>query len=385
VATVPNGGASDGDVASELHRSEEGFRLLVESVIDYAIFLLDPSGHVESWNSGAARLKGYTRDEIVGHHYSVFYPPEYRQERLPERLLAEAREQGRVEHSGWRLRKDGSRFWANVVITALHDDAGRHRGFAKVTRDMTEMHETEQAREAALLERQDALDRLEELVRWRRDFTDWIIHDLQTPVTSITAFADLLHDDGLSDAERSELLDRIASNAGTVQHLVDDLRAYTRLSNGQVVLREETIAVRSLVARLLDDMAPVMAGHPVEVDVEGIEIHVDPQAFERVLRNLLANAARHTPAGTPIRVTGRSTGAETVLSVADDGPGIPDHLLPRVFARFQSGGRGGMGLGLTIAKRYVELHGGTIDVDSGPGEGTRFRVTLPGGVDVPDA
>lgn len=385
MGTVMNGGASDGDVAGELHRSEERFRLLVESVIDYAIFLLDTTGHVESWNSGAERLKGYTRDDIVGHHYSIFYPPEYREEQLPERLLTEALERGHVEHSGWRIRQDGTRFWANVVITALHDDAGRHRGFAKVTRDMTEMYEAELAREQALRERQHALDRLEELVRWRQDFTDWIIHDLQTPTMAITAFTQLLQDGGLSGAERAELLDRIASNAGTVQHLVDDLRAYTRLSSGQVELRAETVAVRDLVTRLLDDMAPILAEHPVDVNIDGIEVEVDPQAFERILRNLLANAARHTPAGTAIRVTGRSAGAGTVLSVADDGPGIPGHLLPRVFARFESSGRGGMGLGLTIARRYAELHGGTIDVDSAPGEGTTFHVTLPSDAAVADA
>ncbi|WP_425413694.1 sensor histidine kinase [Nitriliruptor alkaliphilus] len=216
-------------------------------------------------------------------------------------------------------------------------------------------------------------------MRWRQDFTDRIIHDLQTPVTSIAAFADLLRGDDLSEAERAELLERIASNAGTVQHLVDDLRTYTQLSSGQVELRTEQLPLRPLVTRLLDDMAPILAGHAVDLDVDGVAVQVDPQAFERILRNLLANAARHTPAGTAIRVTGRSGADATVITVADDGPGIPGHLLPRVFARFESGGRGGMGLGLTIARSYAELHGGSIDVDSEAGEGTRFRVTLPVG------
>lgn len=360
-----------------LERSEERFRLLVESVIDYAIFMLDPSGIVQTWNAGAERLKGYREDEIVGQHYSVFYPEESRQAGLPERLLATARAEGHALYTGWRVRKDGTRFWADVAITALYDDHGKHTGYAKVTRDRTEAHDIQEAREEALAERKRAVERLQELNRWHRDFIGSVVHDLQTPVTSVTAFTEMLLDDNLDEADRRESLERILSNARSLQELINNLRTYTRLDAGRVELRPAAVPLRRFVAGLTADMRPTFGARHVEIDVDDARVWADPHGLERILRNLLSNAARHTPSRAGLHVRARLDGDHVRVDVRDEGAGIPPELRDRIFDRFESGTTGGTGLGLSIAKQYVELHGGVIGVDSEVGKGSTFWFTLP--------
>lgn len=363
--------------ANELQRSEERFRLLVETVVDYAIYILGPTGMVESWNAGAQRLKGYLADEIVGRHYSVFYPEEYRDQGLPEQLLRTALTHGRAEHSGWRVRKDGTRFWADVVITALYDEEGMHTGFAKVTRDMTEAHLAEEARERALEEREQALVRLEELDRWRRQFIGAIVHDLQTPIVGISGFLELMTRGEIPDDMVDDVHGRLLSNARTLQELVSNLRSYTLLSDGRIVLRPERIALREFLDDLVADMRPILSEHPVRCDVEDTALTADRQALERVLRNLLGNAARHTPAGTEVVISARDVNGAVEVAVTDNGPGIPADLLERVFDRFERGSGGGTGLGLSIASQLIELHAGRLDVDSDAQRGTTFRFNLP--------
>jgi PAS domain S-box-containing protein len=364
--------------AGALRRSEERFRLLVESVLDYAIFLLDPDGIVVSWNAGAERMKGYRADEIVGRHYSVFYPDEYRDEELPAQLLRRAQDEGRAEHSGWRVRRDGSRFWADVVITALRDDDGTLTGFAKVTRDMTAAHLAEEARERAAVDQQRALERLEELDRWRRDFLGSVIHDLQTPVVVIRGFVELLRDGRIPADEVEDLADRVLSNTRSLQELIDNLRAFSHLSEAEVELHLEPIDLGPFIAGLVADLGPMFEGRAVDVEVEGeLVVAADRHALERVLRNLLVNAARHTPDGVPTRIRARAVADRAMVQVEDDGEGIPGELLPRLFERFAAGTGGGTGLGLSIVKHYVELHGGEVSVRSAPGQGAVFEVDLP--------
>jgi PAS domain S-box-containing protein len=371
------GGSADVG-AGPLPLSEERFRLLVESVVDYAIYLLDPAGTVVSWNAGAQRLKGYRAEEIVGRHYSVFYPDEARAADLPGKLLEEARTHGRSEHSGWRVRRDGSRFWADAVITALVDDEGVLTGYAKVTRDMTATHLAEQAREEALVERQRAVERLEELDRWRQNLLSSVVHDLQNPVIAIVGFTTLLRDGRtLGDLSSRDLAERVLSNARTMQELIDNLRAYGRLAERQVVLHPERVELAGFLTEMLADLAPVLERHHVRVDVAGIALDVDRLGLDRILRNLLANAVRHTSAGTTIHVRANTTDGRVVLEVQDDGEGIAPSLLPRIFDRFAAAANGGTGLGLSIVRSYVELHGGSVTVDSAAGEGTTFRIVLP--------
>lgn len=363
----------------ELQRSEQRFRLLVESVMDYAIFMLDPHGVIESWNIGAQRLKGYAESEIIGRHYSVFYPDKDREAGLPDRLLAEAESTGSVSHSGWRIRRDGSRFWADVVITALREGDGTLAGFAKVTRDMTERHRATKAREHALAEQRRSLDRLKEVDTWRRDFISSVTHDLQTPVASIVGFTEMLledADDGRGD-ERRDFLERVLSNARSLNGLIEHLQTYALLEAGGVELSPQPINLDTMVHDLIDDMAPVLDGHRLEIELGGTEVIADRRGLQRILRNLLANAARHTPSGTTITVWAGTDGDRTVIEVEDDGGGIDEEVFPAIWTRFGRRIDGGSGLGLWIVKRYVEMHGGEISVTSTASEGTSFRFTLP--------
>ena len=183
------------------------YRLLVQEVKDYAIFLLDPKGRILTWNAGAQRLKGYKPDEIIGKHFSIFYGKEDKANRKPQRELETATIEGRVEDEGWRIRKDGTRFWANVVITALHDEKGKLRGFAKVTRDMSERRKAEEAlrEQAALLEMrfQERTAELEQANRMKDEFITTLSHELRTPITAITGWIQMMQQGALTpDQER---------------------------------------------------------------------------------------------------------------------------------------------------------------------------------------
>ena len=366
----------EGSGARDFQGSEERFALLVESVLDYAIFMLDPEGIVQTWNSGAERLKGYAPSEIIGRSYATFYPEEDRQARLPDRLLERARREGRAHHSGWRVRKDGTRFWADVVITALYEE-GQLAGFAKVTRDMTEMHRAQEQREQALAEQRRALEQLEAVDEWRRDFVRSVVHDLQSPVTAIRGFASFLLDDPLPDEERRDLADRIRSNAGSLQDLIDHLKTWALLESGNVELERVVVPLEAFVNDLVEDLQPVLAERSLLVAVGDAAVLADRRGLERVLRNLLVNAARHTRPGEAIEIHARTGGDEVTVSVADAGEGLAEELVPRVFDRFEHGEGSGTGLGLAIVKEYVELHGGAVWVESTPGQGATFSFTLP--------
>jgi PAS domain S-box-containing protein len=361
----------------DLHESEERFRLLVDSVVEYAIFMLDPDGMIATWNPGATRLKGYEPDEIIGQHYSVFYPPESRAEGLPDRLLAQALERGHTEQTGWRLKKDGSRFWADVVITALFDDEGRHTGFAKVTRDRTDAHDIEVERERALQEQRRLVTRLEELDAWRREFIGSVVHDLQTPVAAINGFVHLLREGQADDHDVPTLLDGVRSNTSWLQELIDNLRDYTVLTEPGSMLSRERFALAPFLTQLTAAIAPLLGERKVELDADDVDVHADRHGVERIVRNLLTNVARHTDDDTTVRIRGWQDGGDVVFEVADDGEGIPPELLSSLFDRFEHGGKGGTGLGLAVARLYAEMHDGTLTVDSTVGEGATFRLTLP--------
>ncbi|WP_440588483.1 sensor histidine kinase [Egicoccus halophilus] len=243
---------------------------------------------------------------------------------------------------------------------------------------MTEAHLATEARERALEERQQAVQRLEELDRWRRDFVSMIAHDLQTPIVGINGFLDLVLAGQIPDDELPDVHERLRSNARSMQELVDNLRAYTLLQEGRVEFRPQQLPLADFTAQLLADMAPVLREHTTRVDVpDDLRISIDRQALERILRNLLGNAARHTPPGTTVSIRAHRQGPTVIVEVHDDGPGIPDDLLERMFERFERGSSGGTGLGLAIARQLVELHDGAIEVISEPGAGAVFRLRLP--------
>ncbi|MBC8721019.1 PAS domain S-box protein [Paraburkholderia sp. 31.1] len=356
-----------------LRQSEERFRLLVDSVKDYAIFMLDPQGFVVSWNSGAARIKGYTHDEIVGRHFSQFYVPEEAAAGKPARELAIARQIGAVEDEGWRMRKDGSTFWANVIITAVYDESRRLRGFAKVTRDLTERR------------RREELERSGERMR---EFLATLAHELRNPLAPVrNAVGTMQMETDLSPvvARARDLIDRQVTH---LTRLVDDLLDIGRIMSDKVELRIARVDLAELVARAIEAARPFTDSREQRVVAHvpdaPVTIRGDMTRLVQVLQNLLHNASKFSPNGSAIEMQGRVDFRMAVLEVRDPGCGIPVRSLDKIFELFaqekegQSFGEGGLGIGLTLCKSLVEMHGGSIVASSeGLGLGSTFTLSLP--------
>jgi PAS domain S-box-containing protein len=366
----------DHQTGNESAHGEERFRVLVESIRDYAIFMLDPQGHVLTWNPGAERIKGYRAEEIVGRRFTRFYTAADRERGLPEALLRCAEADGRVEDEGWRVRKDGTRFWASVVITALRDEAGHLSGFAKVTRDLTEPRRAEEERVATA--------RAHEALRLRDEFLSVAAHELRTPLTSLRLDLQILAR-ALSGGppEVAPRIQRTLRSVARLGDLVAALLDVSRLGAGRLGLRREAVDLGGVAAEVVARFEPEAerAGGAILLDSEaGVEGAWDRFRIEQVITNLVANALRHAP-GTPVRVRLRRHGARCVLTVDDDGPGIAASVLPRLFQRFAQGPDarqlGGLGLGLYLARSIVEAHGGTLTAENRPAGGARFAVSLP--------
>jgi PAS domain S-box-containing protein len=356
-----------------LKESEERFRLLVESVKDYAIFMLDPEGRVASWNEGAHRIKGYTAAEIIGQHFSRFYPPEAVANRWPDHELEIARRDGRYEEEGWRVRKDGSLFWANVVITAVTDENGILRGFAKVTRDLTERRRVES---------------LEEAGRRMNEFLAMVSHELRTPLTSMLGWIRLIRGKRLDAAVVERGLATIERNTLAQTRLIEDLLDVSRIISGKLRLTVEPAdlepSIRAAVdaVRLSAESKNVRLEVVLETDV-GL-VSADAERLQQVVWNLLSNAIKFTPKGGRVRIELARVNSSAEIRVIDTGKGIEPEFLPYVFDRFRQADpsitreQGGLGLGLAIVQYLVEAHGGTVRAESeGEGKGATFVVRLP--------
>jgi PAS domain S-box-containing protein len=356
-----------------LRQSEERFRLLVEAVEDYAIFMLDPNGKVMSWNAGAERIKGYSASEIIGRHFSTFYPPELIAVDWPSHELRVARTEGRYREEGWRIRKDGSRFWASVVLTAVFDRTGTLRGFAKVTRDLTQRQRVEELQEAG---------------RQMSEFLAMLAHELRNPLAPIRNAMQIMglrrFDDPQLEWSRN-VVDRQIAHLG---RLVDDLLDVNRITTGKILLKREAVSLALVLERAIESSGPLLEErkHRVDVDIapQPLMLRGDPVRLAQVFLNLLNNAAKYTPEGGIIRVCAHEEGPEAVVRVRDNGLGIGSDLLPKVFDLFVQGSRsldraeGGLGIGLTLVREIVRLHGGAVSVTSGgTNRGSEFTVRLP--------
>lgn len=344
----------------ELRRSEEQFRLLVESVGDYAIFMLDATGHIISWNLGAERAKGYAADEVLGRHFSIFYPAEAIARSHPQYELRVAEAEGRYEEEGWRVRKDGSVFWANVIITALRDrKSGRLVGFAKVTRDVTE--------------RRRLLDNLEAAAAERTQLLAVTAHELRTPVAVITGFASTLmgHWDELDDAERREMVASLARGGGRLSRLVDDLFTSARLESGALELQRSELNLTQLLTEIAGDVG----GDNVRVEGDDVTVFADRGRTQQMITNYLTNALRHGRPPVRVKVSVEETTAR--VTVGDAGPGVQQDLRSRLFARFSgSGAADSTGLGLFIVRELARAQGGDAWFEPDPA-GSTFVFTLP--------
>jgi PAS domain S-box-containing protein len=353
----------------DLRRSEGIFRLLVTAVAEYAIFMLDVDGRVISWNSGARRIKGYAAPEIVGRSFRVFYPEEDRAAGRPERNLEVALRDGVLAEEGWRVRKDGTRFWASVVISPVHDDAGRHVGFAKVTRDLTEQLRHEEHRRNAAVERSHLLA--------------VTAHELRTPTAVIDGAAGTLLSswDDMTAAQRAELLEGIRGSATRLRRLVSDLSTASRVSGAALELRPEEVPLAQMLELARTRREAAEPGARVDLDVpDDATVHVDPQRLGQALDNLLDNALRH--GAPPVVLHGSAVPGEVCVRVTDSGPGVPADLVPRLFERFAfAGSSGGTGLGLHLVREIARAHGGDLTYHP-PADGTptTFEIRLPRGV-----
>ncbi|GJG98344.1 PAS domain S-box protein [Cupriavidus pauculus] len=359
--------------AEALRQSEETFRLLVDSVKDYAIFMLDPEGHVMSWNAGASYIKGYRRDEILGKHFSVFYPPDDVAANKPARELMIAREQGRVEDEGWRVRKDGSLFWANVTITAVYDAKRELRGFAKVTRDMSE---------------RKRLEELEQSERRMNEFLATLSHELRNPLAPIRNALTVMQmrpDDPGAMRKSVGLVERQMSH---LTRLVDDLLDVGRIAAGKIELRPEPLDARDVIALGIEAADPALTAKAQTVTVTTDDVQMplfaDRTRLSQVMQNLLLNASKFSSPGAQIAISASTRHRTLVIQVIDHGRGISHEAVESIFNLFVqedrpgSTAQGGLGIGLSLCRSLVEMHGGSITAASaGPGLGATFTVQLP--------
>ncbi|KGQ18113.1 Two-component hybrid sensor and regulator [Lysobacter dokdonensis DS-58] len=356
-----------------LRRSEERVRLLVESVVDYAIFMLDPDGHIASWNAGAQRTKGYTASEVIGKHFSIFYPPEVVAAGWPERELEIALEDGRCEDEGWRVRKDGTRFWASVVITPLHDETGQHLGYAKVTRDLTDRRR---------------VSALEDEGRRVTTFLAMLGHELRNPLAPISNAVSIMQLERIESDRLRMCRDVITRQLGQMTRLVDDLLDVGRITAGKIHLERKPVEIGAVLAAAIEASEPEARsrGHTVTLERPGGQTWVsgDPARLQQVVGNLLSNAVKFTEPGGQIKVALRRNRAFAEIAVSDNGPGIPPWRLQDIFNLFVQGeqdlahSQGGLGLGLSLVQQIVALHGGDVAAYSaGVGKGSEFVVRVP--------
>ena len=381
---------------AELRESEERFRLLIESVRDYAIFMLDHEGHVVTWNTGAERIKGYEAAEIVGKHFSCFYTEADVRKGAPMNELAMARGEGRYEAEGWRLRKDGSSFLAQVIITPLLDASGDLRGFAKVTRDITEPRRAQQEilRLNVDLENRvrERTAQLEAANRELEAFSFSVSHDLRAPLRHIDGFAHMLKEDAAQlDDQTRHHVDVIAESARRMGRLIDDLLAFSRLGrNALIKIRAD---MNALAQRALEE-ARGNQPNQAQITIGSLPpACVDPSLMHQVWVNLLSNAFKYSATrGSEARVelTGEACGAVSRYWVRDNGVGFDMRYAGKLFGVFQRLHTPqefeGTGVGLAIVQRIVQRHGGRIWADAEPGKGAVFTIELPSvDVDVDEA
>ena len=373
-------------VTSDLLTGERRFQLLVEAVKDYAIYLLDPDGYISSWNRGAERFKGYTADEIIGRHFSCFYTDEDRAAGLPAKALEIAVREGRFEAEGWRVRKDGSRFWTTAVIDAIRDESGQLVGFAKVTRDITEKKRAEEEIQKA----RDELTHAQKIEAIGR-LTGGVAHDFNNLLTVIRSSAELLRRPTITDEKRARYLNAIIETAERAALLTRQLLAFAR----RQPLQPECFDARERVSGMRQ-LVGTTVGAPVKVRYAYTDapcpVCADPGQFETALLNIVINAKDAMPAGgeidisvgrvdalPPIRKHLAVAGDFVAISVRDNGVGIDASVIERIFEPFftTKSVDKGTGLGLSQVYGFVKQSGGEIDVASTIGQGTVFTLYLP--------
>ena len=358
---------------AELRDSEERFRLLVESVVDYAIITLDDDGVITSWNNGAEKMNGYTASEITGRHFSRLYPPEDIRANKPWKQLQAARERGRVYDESWRMRQDGTQYWANNVIARLPAREGRADTFYMVIQDLT------QRRHAETLA--DTAQRMHEYIAM-------LAHELRKPLAPIRNAVALMSRLGMRDPLMDSMRQTIDRQSLNLTRIVDELLDVNRVARGQLTIEKQSIDLRDVLSRAVETSRPLIDAHRhrlhIGIDDHPIECFGDPMRLIQVVVNILNNAAKYTPDEGDIWLAASQKGGRAEIRVRDNGRGIERDSIDRVFDLFMQvdpstgSALGGLGVGLALARRIVELHGGSVYATSGGlGKGSEFIIQLP--------
>ncbi|WEZ85536.1 PAS domain S-box protein (plasmid) [Rhizobium sp. 32-5/1] len=368
-----------------LKRSEEQFRMLIQGVTDYAIYMLDPEGNVSSWNAGAQRIKGYEPGEIIGHHFSRFYTDDDRADDLPRKALEVAARDGRFEKEGWRLRKDGTRFWANVIIDAIHLEDGTHIGFAKVTRDITEKRLAQQALEQAQQELFQA-QKMEAVGQ----LTGGVAHDFNNLLMAILGSLEIARKRALEGQNVIELIDNAISGAKRGASLTQRLLAFSRKQDLKLEVVDAPSLVREMAELLQRSIGPsieISTTFPLSLP----PVWSDPNQLESALLNLVVNARDAMPDGGIIAISAHKhvlkekqlpelrAGQYVCLSVTDEGEGMNTETLEKAATPFftTKGIGKGTGLGLSMVQGLMAQSGGRLVMKSTLGRGTTAELWLP--------
>ncbi|MEO7412098.1 MAG: ATP-binding protein [Opitutaceae bacterium] len=370
------------EAESALRESEERYRLILDGVKEYAIFMLDGQGRCATWSSGAERVFGYASAEVVGKPLALLLTPEERARGVAEQEIAQARSEGTASEDGWHVRKDGTRFWGSGVLAALKDKKGQLHGFVKVLRDNTDRKMAEEALRAAKA--------AAEAANAAKDhFLATVSHELRTPLAAMMLWTKLLEEQSEPSPDRlREGLEAIRNCAEEQQELIEDLVDTSRIVAGKLRLELKPTNLLATVRSAVDLVRPAAAGKNLSIE-ERIEpdvgwVQADAHRVQQVVWNLLNNSVKFTPAGGLISIGMWRGGHDVVIQVADNGIGIHPDFIARVFDRFgqaepsSTRESSGLGLGLSICNQLVELHGGKISAESpGLGRGATFVVTLP--------
>ncbi len=367
-------------VEEQLRWTEESFRLMVESVSDYAIVMLDPMGCVVSWNSGAQRIKGYSAEEIVGQHFSRFYPSSDIEAGTPPRNLNTVAAKGRFEDEGWRVRKDGSTFWANVISTAIRDQNGNLRGFAKLTRDLTESRKVE----AELI---GAKSSAEKANLAKSDFLSSMSHELRTPLGAILGFAQLMESgDPAPTLAQKRSIDQILKAGWYLLELINEILDLALIESGKLSLSLEPVSLAEVMQECEAMIEPQALKRGIAVAFGRLDVpffvNADRTRVKQVLINLLSNAIKYNRLGGTVAVDCTLSTHDMIrISVRDTGAGLEPGQLAQLFQSFNRLGQKsnveeGTGIGLVVSKRLVELMQGSIGARSTVGEGSVFWVDL---------
>src|SRR5260370_30280734 len=365
-----------------LREREQSMRVVLESLQEYAIFLLDARGRVATWNTGAERIKGYLAEEINREHFSCFYLEGDRVGGKPASILHDALVNGQAHAEGWRLRKDGQKFWARITVSRLLDKDGRLLGFSKVTRDRTERRNIELALHEKNVE-------LQKIVQGRDLFLANMSHELRTPLNGIIGFAEFLADEkpGPVSPKQKEYLEDILHSGKHLLHVINDVLDLAKVEAGKMDLTPEAFSIRKAIDDVYAALELVAQKKQlqiaVQLDPDFDQVTLDRNRFKQVLYNLFSNAVKFTDEGGSVEVVTTKIDEDRFrLVVADTGIGIKSENLKRFFQEFEQVDPGrprgpGTGLGFALTRRIVQLPAGTIDVESEFGKGTKFTIVLP--------